>query len=130
MPDELMAQSLDAALTVKDAEASAAWYTNVLGFAVDRRHERGGKLIAISLRAGSVRLLLAQDDGSKGMDRIKGEGMSLQVTTSQDIDALAARVKAAGISLDTEPFTAPHGPRAFRVRDPDGFRFTFSSPAT
>ena len=129
MPDELIAQGLDAALTVKDAEASVAWYTNILGFTVDRRHERGGKLIAVSLKAGSIRVLLAQDDGAKGLDRAKGEGMSLQITTSQDIDALAARVKAAGVTLDTEPFTAPHGPRAFRVRDPDGFRFTFSSPA-
>ena len=129
MPDELIAQGLDAALTVKDAEASTTWYTSILGFAVDRRHERGGKLIAVSLKAGSIRVLLAQDDGAKGLDRAKGEGMSLQITTSQDIDALAARVKAAGVALDTEPFTAPHGPRVFRVRDPDGFRFTFSSPA-
>ena len=129
MPDELIAQGLDAALTVKDVDASVAWYTNILGFAVDRRHERGGKLIAVSLRAGSVRILLAQDDGATGLDRAKGEGMSLQITTSQDIDALAARVKGAGVTLDTQPFTAPHGPRVFRVRDPDGFRFTLSSPA-
>lgn len=129
MPDELIAQGLDAALTVKDVDASVAWYTNILGFAVDRRHERGGKLIAVSLRAGSVRILLAQDDGAKGLDRAKGEGMSLQITTSQDIDALAAKLTSAGVTLDTAPFTAPHGPRVFRVRDPDGFRFTFSSPA-
>ncbi len=85
--------------------------------------------MAISLSAGAVRVLLAQDDGSKGLDRIKGEGMSLQITTSQDIDTLATRIKGHGVTLDTEPFTAPHGPRVFRVRDPDGFRFTFSSPA-
>lgn len=127
MPEELIAQSLEAALTVKDLVASVAWYTGVLGFAVDRRHERNDRLVAVSLRAGSVRLLLAQDDGAKGFDRTKGEGLSLQITTSQDVDALAARIKSHGWALDFEPVTAPHGLRVFRLRDPDGFRLTVSS---
>jgi uncharacterized glyoxalase superfamily protein PhnB len=129
MPEELIAQSLDAALTVKDLEASVAWYTGVLGFVVDRRHERNDRLVAVSLRAGSVRLLLAQDDGAKGFDRVKGEGLSLQITTSQDVDTIAARIKSHGWPLDLEPVTAPHGLRVFRLRDPDGFRLTVSSAA-
>src|SRR5262245_34427018 len=121
MSEELIAISLEAALTVKDLEASVTWYTGLLGFAIDRRHERGGRLIAVSLRAGAVRLLLAQDDGAKGLDRTKGEGFSLQITTTQDVDAVASRVKSRGWTLDTEPVTAPHGARVFRLRDPDGF---------
>ena len=128
-PAELIAQSLDAALTVRDLEASVTWYTGTLGFVVDRRHERGERLIAVSLRAGAVRLLLSQDDGAKGLDRSKGEGLSLQITTTQDIDAIAARIKSRGWALDTEPVTAPHGLRVFRLRDPDGFRFTISAVA-
>jgi len=127
MTVELLAQSLEAALTVKDLEASVTWYTSVFGFAMDRRHERGGRLIAVSLRAGAVRLLLTQDDGAKGLDRAKGEGFSLQITTTQDVDALAARIKERGWTLDTEPFSMPHT-RAFRLRDLDGFRFTVSTP--
>jgi uncharacterized glyoxalase superfamily protein PhnB len=127
MSEELLAESLEAALTVKDVEASVAWYTRVLGFAVDRRHEREGRLVAVSLRAGSVRVLLAQDDGAKGLDRAKGEGMSIQITTTQDVDAIAARIKSHGWTLDLEPVTAPHGLRVFRLRDPDGFRLTISS---
>ncbi|MFI5235904.1 MAG: VOC family protein, partial [Gemmatimonadales bacterium] len=50
--DGLQGESLEASLTVKNLEASAAWYTDVLGFTIDRKHERGGKLIAVSLRAG------------------------------------------------------------------------------
>jgi uncharacterized glyoxalase superfamily protein PhnB len=123
----LQGDSLDASLTVKNLEASTTWYTTILGFMVDRRHERGGKLIAVSLKAGAVRILLTQDDGSKGLDRAKGEGFSLQITTRQNADELAAGIKAQGVTLDTEPVTAPHGPRIFRVRDPDGFRFTISS---
>jgi uncharacterized glyoxalase superfamily protein PhnB len=127
MSEELLAISLEAALTVKDLEASVTWYTGLLGFAIDRRHERGGRLVAVSLRAGAVRLLLAQDDGAKGLDRTKGEGFSLQITTTQDVDAVASRVKSRGWTLDTEPVTAPQGARVFRLRDPDGFRLTVSS---
>ena len=126
MPDSLQGQSLEASLTVKSLGQSTIWYTEVLGFAVDRRHEREGKLIAVSLRAGSVRLLLAQDDGAKGQDRAKGEGLSLQITTQQSVDTVAAEIKKRGGILDTEPTTAPWGVRIIRFRDPDGFRFTLS----
>jgi uncharacterized glyoxalase superfamily protein PhnB len=123
----LDAQSLQASLTVRDLRGSVAWYRNVLGFAVDREHERGGRLIAVSLRAGAVRILLTQDDGAKGTDRVKGEGFSLQLTTSQDIDRIAQRAKSAGGVLESEPVDA-WGARVFRLRDPDGFRLVISSP--
>jgi len=123
----LAAQSLEASLTVADLRWSMAWYRDALGFTVDREHERDGRLLAVSLRAGSVRILLTQDDGSKGTERVKGEGFSLQITTAQSIDAIAMRAKQAGASLDSEPFDA-FGARAFRLRDPDGFRLTVSSP--
>jgi uncharacterized glyoxalase superfamily protein PhnB len=127
MPAPLLAESLDASLTVASLERSAAWYTAVLGFLIDRRHERDGRLIAVSLKAGVVRILLTQDDGAKGANRTKGDGFSLRITTSQDIDALAVSIRAQGVTLDTEPMTA-FGARFFRLRDPDGFRFTISSP--
>jgi uncharacterized glyoxalase superfamily protein PhnB len=124
----LHASALSASLTVSDVARSVAWYTQALGFTVDQRHEREGKLVAVSLRAGAVRLLVNQDDGAKGLDRVKGEGFSLQITTSQSIDAIAQRVRDAGGTLDSEPADMPWGVRAFRVKDPDGFRFAISSP--
>lgn len=123
----LEAYDLGASLTVRDLEGSATWYCEALGFVVDRRHEREGRLIAVSLKAGSVRILLTQDDGSKGLDRAKGEGFSLQLSTTQDADALAARARRHVTALDTDPTTMPWGPRIFRVRDPDGFRWTVST---
>ena len=127
MPEQLHGDSLEASLTVRDLARSVAWYTDVLGFAVDRKYERDSKMIAVSLKAAAVRILLTQDDGAKGLDRSKGEGMSLQITTHQSADALAAAIKRQGAVLDTEPVTMPHGARIFRLRDPDGFRFTISS---
>ena len=123
----LVAQSLEASLTTVDLVVSRDWYRTVLGFVVDREFERDGRMFAVSMRAGPVRILLTQDDGAKGAERRKGEGFSLQITTAQDIDAIAAAAKAAGAVLDTEPATM-WGVRVFRLRDPDGFRWTFSSP--
>ena len=124
--EPFVAQSLDASLTVRDLATSLAWYRDVLGFTVDREHRRDDTLIAVSLRAGSARILLGQDDGAKGLDRAKGEGFSLRFTTSQDIDALASGIKERGGALESEPMEA-WGMRAFRLRDPDGFRFTIST---
>jgi predicted enzyme related to lactoylglutathione lyase len=125
-PEAFRAREVSASLTVSDLEKSLAWYTDVLGFTVDRRHEREGNLFAVSLKAGAVRLLITQDNGNKGVDRAKGEGFSLMFTTAQNIDDLAARIKARGGTLATEPFDA-FGGRAFRIVDPDGFRFAISS---
>lgn len=121
------ARALSAALTVKDLEKSLAWYRDVVGFTVDQRHEREGKLLAVSLKAGNVRILITLDDGAKGWDRVKGEGMSLQFTTDQAIDELAQRVKEHGVTLDTEPVDTPWGARVFRLHDPDGFKLVISS---
>ncbi len=128
MTDEpaLIGETLGASLTVADLPQSVSWYCDVLGFVVDRRHEREGRLIAVSLRAGAVQILLTQDNGAKGLNRQKGLGFSLQITTQQSADALAARAKARGARLETEAMSAPHGPRIFRLRDPDGFLLTVS----
>jgi uncharacterized glyoxalase superfamily protein PhnB len=125
--DSFEARELAASLTVRELDRSVAWYRDVLGFAVDRVHEREGKKIAASLRAGAARILLAQDDGAKGLDRAKGEGFSLQFTTEQDIDTIAARVAAHGTAFATPPTDMPWGPRVFRVRDPDGFLLVVTS---
>jgi uncharacterized glyoxalase superfamily protein PhnB len=106
--------------------SSAEWYRDTLGFVIEREHQREGVLIAVSLSAGAVRILLTRDDGARG-DRVKGEGFSMQFTTTDDIDALAAKARDAGATLDTEPMDA-WGARVFRLRDPDGFKLVFSSP--
>lgn len=127
MTQPFSARALSASLTVKDLQTSLDWYQDVLGFAVDRRHEREGKLMAISLKAGDVRLLITQDNGAKGVDRVKGEGFSMMITTDQNIDDLAKGIQERGGTLDMEPADTPWGTRAFRVHDPDGFKYTITS---
>jgi uncharacterized glyoxalase superfamily protein PhnB len=125
-PDAFRARELAASLTVRDLQASLAWYRDVMGFTVARQFERDGKLRAASLKAGDVRILLSQDDGAKGLERTKGEGLSLQLTTAQSVDELARRIKERGGVLESEPVDG-FGARVFRLRDPDGFRLVISS---
>ena len=65
-PESFRARALMASLTVKDVRASLDWYRNVMGFTVEKEHEREGKLVAVSLKAGSVQILIGQDNGAKG----------------------------------------------------------------
>jgi len=127
VPDLFAALTLQASLTVNDIQRSLAWYRDVMRFTVTREHEREGKLFAVSLRAGDVALLITQDDGSKGLNRTRGAGFSMQLTTKQNIDALAGGIVERGGVLSSEPTDYPWGVRAFRLQDPDGFKFVISS---
>jgi uncharacterized glyoxalase superfamily protein PhnB len=126
--NSLDAESLAASLTVRELSASLAFYRDVLGFQVEQEHVREGVLRAVSVRAGAVRILLGQDNGAKGWDRVKGEGFSLMLTTRQDVDALAAGIVERGGELETAPTQMPWGARLLRVRDPDGFLLAISTP--
>src|SRR5687768_2793928 len=122
------ATDLTVSLTVKDLQTSVAWYRDVLGFKVVREMERDGKVFSVSLRGGTVRILLNQDNGGRGWERVKGEGFSLSMTTEESVDDIAARIKARGWTLDSEPEDKPWGARLFRLRDPDGYRLSITSP--
>jgi len=126
-PQSFRARTLSASLTVKDLQKSLAWYHDVVGFTVDQKYEREGKLRAVALKAGDVRIVIGQDDGAKGWDRVKGEGFSLQITTDQNVDEIAKRIKELGGTLESEPADMPWGARVFRLRDPDGFRLAIAS---
>jgi len=125
--EALVGRELSTSMTVKDLRASTTWYRDVVGFTVDQEYEREGKLRAVGMRAGSVRILLNQDDGAKGWDRVKGQGFSLQITTEQSIDAIADGIKAAGGTLVSEPADMPWGVRMIRLEDPDGYKWTISA---
>ena len=125
-PLTFRARTLGVSLTVKDLAKSIAWYRDVAAFVVDETWERDGKVVGASLKAGDVDMLLNQDDGAKGWDRVKGEGFSMMLTTTMDIDRYAADIKSRGGVLETEPADMPWGARVFRLKDPDGFKLVIS----
>jgi lactoylglutathione lyase len=114
-------------LTVNDLKRSVPFYTEGLGFSVKEQHEVEGQVRFVMLQGGTAQLGLGQDDFAKGKDRVKGTGMRLWVTTDQDVKALAAQAKAAGITLDDEVHAMPWGPLGFALTDPDGFKLTISN---
>ena len=122
----LNGRSVMPSLTVNNLQQSLDFFAG-LGFEVEDRWEEDGKLLGAMLKAGEARLGLSQDDGKKGTNRTKGVGMRLYVEAADDIDKVAARAKAAGISLAREPHDTDWGTRAFEVTEPSGFLLTIAS---
>ncbi len=126
-PQSLRGRALAVGLTVNDLQKSIEWYRDIAGFTIAEEFEWKGEVRAVALVAGNVRILLTQDDGAKGWDRVKGEGLSLQITTAQDVDEIAQRIRNAGGTLLDEPTDMHWGTRAFRLQDPDGFTIAIST---
>ena len=124
--DALQISTIVPSLTVDDLQKSLAFY-EALGFTVDERWEDNGKLLGVMLRAGKNQIGLSQDDWKKGRDRKKGIGMRMYLSTTQNVDEIAARAKSAGIKLRSEPHDSEWKSRIFEVTDPSGFLLTISS---
>ncbi len=128
-PETLRLRNAAPSFTVNDLAVSLKWYQDVLGCTVENEWKSDdGVTFAASLAAGNVQFNVGQDDFAQGRDRIKGVGFRLYCETAQDIDELAARVKAGGGTLDTEPTDQAWGMRDFSLTDPDGFKITIWKP--
>jgi uncharacterized glyoxalase superfamily protein PhnB len=122
----LNATNVVPSLTVDDIGKSLAFY-EALGFIVKDRWDENGTLMYAMLQSGKLQIGLNQDDWKKGRERQKGLGTRLHIETAQNVDEIAARVKAAGIRLDAEPFDTPWKTRQFELTDPSGFKLTVST---
>jgi catechol 2,3-dioxygenase-like lactoylglutathione lyase family enzyme len=122
-PESLRLRSISPTFTVNDVERSLAWYRDGLGFFVAERWEDGGRLKGVMLKAGACEFGLSQDDFTKGRERAKGLGFRIWCKTTQDVDAIAARLRGFGGMIIEEP-----GDRwdaySFTAQDPDGFKIT------
>ncbi len=128
-PVPFVAHAPSVSLTVNDLTKSLAWYQDVVGFAIEEKYENEGKLMGVALSAGDARVMIGQDDGAKGWDRVKGQGFSLYLTTNQDVDEIANGIRERGGVLASEPADMPWGARVFRLQDPDGFMLAIASVA-
>ena len=124
------ATNLNCSITCKDLAASIRFYRDAIGFGVGQTYENEGKVVAAIVAAGDCRIVLNQDDGKLGWDRIKGQGFYLQINVAgaADVDTAAARIKAAGGTLLSEPADQPWGARMFQFKDLDGFKLGVSYP--
>jgi uncharacterized glyoxalase superfamily protein PhnB len=126
----LNATTLGCSITCKDLDASLRFYRDGIGFAVGQTYERDGKVVAAVVTSGNCAIVLNQDDGKLGWDRIKGQGFYLQINVAApaDVDAAAERVAAAGGEILSPPADRAWGVRMFQVRDIDGFKLGVSTP--
>lgn len=124
------ATNLGCSITCKDLQASIRFYRDAIGFAVAHTFENDGKVVAAVVAAGDCRIVLNQDDGKLGWERVKGQGFYLQinVASAADVDAAAVRIAGAGGTLLNEPADRPWGARVFQFKDPDGFKLGVSTP--
>ena len=124
------ATNLGCSITCKDLQASLRFYRDAIGFAVAQTFENEGKVVAALVAAGDCRIVLNQDDGQLGWNRVKGQGFYLQINVAgaADVNAAAARIKAAGGTLLSEPADRPWGARVFQFNDLDGFKLGVSTP--
>jgi len=122
------ATGVTTSLTAKDLGVALAWYRDVVGFTVAHEMMHEGTLVAAIIHAGGARFVLNQEDGKRGLDRVKGEGFSFQIETTQNVDEIAQGIEARGGTLDSQPADMPWGVRMFRLRDPDGYRLSIAKP--
>jgi catechol 2,3-dioxygenase-like lactoylglutathione lyase family enzyme len=122
-PESLRLRSIMPTFTVSDIERSVAWYRDGLGFHVAERWEDGGQLKGVMLKAGACQLGLSQDDFSRGRDRPKGTGFRVWCETTQDIDAIANRLRTYGGTITEGPGNQWDS-YSFTAQDPDGFKLT------
>ena len=115
-------------LIVRDLEASARWYQEVLGFQhIFTLPGPGGSPVVVHLRWVKYGDVLLRTPIGPPDDRPKGVGVSLSFAVFEGrVDDVAERARRAGAQLETAPKNQPWNARDFSIRDPDGFLLTFT----
>lgn len=107
-----------AALQVRDLDASATFYTDVVGLVRAPVAPPGAVVFATSPIPFAVREPAIDLDAT---DKL-GWGVALWFH-ADDVDAVLERVTAAGRPVLVPPFDGPFG-RTFTFADPDGYAIT------
>lgn len=115
------------ALKVADLDRSLAFYRDRLGFAeMMRLHHDDGSVWLVYLRITDTQFLELFPDGEG--DRAPGPGATAInhfCLECADLDATAATLRAAGVTLTVEPKTGADHNRQCWIEDPDGNRIEF-----
>lgn len=120
-------------LCVADARAAIAWYVDVFGAEITYEpiEMPDGRIGHVELAIGGARWMMADEFASAGVappDPARGSAVSLHLAVP-DVDAFAARVIEAGISMDRGPEDSGPAGRVATFRDPFGHRWFANTPA-
>ncbi len=125
--------------TVRDVEASAAWYTNVLGFEISGNHQTSDgarRKLFLSHPGLAVRLGLVQHSNSADEPfderRVGLDHLAFAARDADVLDQLAERLLALGVTHSpVAPANSIDGAHVLVFRDPDGIQLElFHDPTT
>jgi methylmalonyl-CoA epimerase len=113
------------AVTVKDIERSIGFYRDLLGFeVVGQLLLRDDTFKIVYLRSGGacIELFEFRDNDAQTAVGVPDQvgGFKHVALQTDDVDAVAAKLKAAGTVFTVEPKDAAGGVRLAFFRDPDG----------
>lgn len=106
-------------LQVRDLAASRAFYTEVLGLAVDPRFDTADFVL---FDTNSIPFALSEAKVNLDEAPRPGWGVTLWID-SDNIDELYTKLETAGTTIIKRPFDSPFG-RALVFADPDGYQIT------
>jgi glyoxylase I family protein len=114
---------------VKDVERSAQFYTEKLGFKLDRQHLPAFGQVSI----GNLKLVLSGPgaSGSRAMpdgDEQAPGGWNRIMLEVEDLPALIDKLKGSGIQFRNEMQEGPGG-KQIQIEDPDGNPIELFQPA-
>lgn len=119
-------------LCVSDARSAIAWYVDVLGAEVvlDPIEMPDGRIGHVELAVAGARWMLSDEFDSAGVaapDPGRGAAVSLHLSVA-DVDAVCARVMAAGVVIERGPEDSPPAGRVAVFHDPSGHRWFLNQP--
>ena len=112
------------------AEAMIRWLKEVIGFTEYVVYRKDGTVQHAELAYGSSLLMLGQsrdDEYGKLVGDIGGRRTDALYVAVDDPDALHARVKASGASIEMQLHDTDYGSRDFACRDPEGNLWSFGT---
>lgn len=109
------------------------FYTETFGFALQRREPSAGDQASFAiLRLGEAMIMFMHEAfyaGPRSDLDYRGAGLDIRIMVD-DVDAVYARARSAGLSILHEIGDRDYGLRDFIARDLNGFRLRFASPLT
>jgi uncharacterized glyoxalase superfamily protein PhnB len=119
-------------LCVADARRALEWYADVLGAEITYEPivMDDGRIGHVELAVGGGRWMMSDEFESAGVaapDTSRDAAVTLHLEVD-DVDAMCARVVAAGVTLDRGPEDSPPAGRVAVFRDPFGHRWFLDQP--